>query len=90
MNSLVEQIVGQCLECQVTTKQYKQEPFKVTTIPEDSTEEEDWRVEKILRETKEEKESSPQPADVEKEERDQKTTDCSPPQRSEGKTPTPP
>nr|XP_006814683.1 PREDICTED: uncharacterized protein K02A2.6-like [Saccoglossus kowalevskii] len=34
MNNLVEQIIGQCYECQVTTQQHKQEPIKMTTIPE--------------------------------------------------------
>lgn len=34
MNSMVEQIVGQCFECQVTTKKYQQEPVKPTAIPE--------------------------------------------------------
>ena len=33
MNSMVEQIVGQCFECQVTTKKYQQEPVKLTAIP---------------------------------------------------------
>ena len=32
-NSMVEQIVGQCFECQVTTKKYQQEPVKPTAIP---------------------------------------------------------
>ena len=30
MNNMVEQIIGQCYECQVTTKQHRQEPIKVT------------------------------------------------------------
>ena len=34
MNSMVEQILGQCYECQVTTKDHKQQPIKMTTIPE--------------------------------------------------------
>ena len=34
MNSMVEQIIGQCYECQVTTKDHKQQPIKMTTIPE--------------------------------------------------------
>ena len=34
MNNMIEQIIGQCYECQVTTKQHKQEPLKMTTIPE--------------------------------------------------------
>ena len=33
MNNMVEQIIGQCYECQVTTKQHRQEPIKVTDIP---------------------------------------------------------
>ena len=33
MNSMMEQIIGQCYECQVTTKQHRQEPIKVTDIP---------------------------------------------------------
>ena len=33
MNSMIEQIIGQCYECQVTTKQHRQEPIKVTDIP---------------------------------------------------------
>ena len=36
MNTMVEQIIGQCFECQVTTKQHKQEPVKLTVIPEKS------------------------------------------------------
>lgn len=31
---MVENIIGQCFACQVTTKQHKQEPIKLTTIPE--------------------------------------------------------
>ncbi|CAC5367355.1 unnamed protein product [Mytilus coruscus] len=34
MNSMVEKIIGQCYECQVTTKQHKEEPLKMTLIPE--------------------------------------------------------
>ncbi|XP_038062363.1 uncharacterized protein K02A2.6-like [Patiria miniata] len=34
MNSMVEQIIGQCYECQVTTKDHKQQPIKMTPIPE--------------------------------------------------------
>ena len=34
MNKMVEQEVGQCYECQVTTKEYRQEPLKMTEIPE--------------------------------------------------------
>ena len=33
MNGMVEEIIGQCYECQVTTKQHRQEPVKVTDIP---------------------------------------------------------
>lgn len=33
MNDIVEQIICQCYECQVTTKQHRQEPVKVTDIP---------------------------------------------------------
>ena len=33
MNTMIEQIIGQCYECQVTTKQHRQEPIKVTDIP---------------------------------------------------------
>ena len=33
MNSLAEQIIGQCFECQVTVKQQRQEPVKSSTIP---------------------------------------------------------
>ena len=33
MNVMVEQIIGQCYECSVTTKQHRQEPVKVTDIP---------------------------------------------------------
>lgn len=29
----LEQIIGQCYESQVTTKQHRQEPIKVTEIP---------------------------------------------------------
>eukprot|EP00794_Sanderia_malayensis_P021366 gene21366-23446_t len=34
MNKMVEAIVGQCFECQVTTKQNCKEPVKMTVIPE--------------------------------------------------------
>ena len=34
MNKMVEQEVGQCYECQVTTKEYRHEPLKMTEIPE--------------------------------------------------------
>ena len=34
MNDMVEQIVGQCFECQVTTKQHRSEPVKMIPIPE--------------------------------------------------------
>ena len=33
MNSMIEQIIGQFYEYQVTTKQHKQQPIKVTDIP---------------------------------------------------------
>ena len=33
MNSMVEQIIGQCYACQVTTKQHRQEPIKMSPIP---------------------------------------------------------
>ena len=33
MNGMVEQIIGQCYECQVTTKEHRQEPVKGTDIP---------------------------------------------------------
>lgn len=33
MKSMVEQIIGQCFECQVTTKQHRQEPVKVSDNP---------------------------------------------------------
>ena len=33
MNSLVEQLLNQCFECQVTTKSHRQEPVKMTEIP---------------------------------------------------------
>ena len=38
MNSLVEQIISRCYECQVTTKDHKKQPVKMTTIPEKSWE----------------------------------------------------
>ena len=34
MNKMVEQLVGQCYECQVTTREHRQEPLKMTEIPE--------------------------------------------------------
>lgn len=34
LNSMVEQIVGQCLHCQITTKAHQQEPVKMTDIPQ--------------------------------------------------------
>jgi transposase InsO family protein len=34
MNTMVEQIIGDCFECKVTMKQYNQEPVKPTVIPE--------------------------------------------------------
>ncbi|KAK3752978.1 hypothetical protein QZH41_005134 [Actinostola sp. cb2023] len=33
MNNLVEQIIGQCFECQVTVKDQRKEPVKASTIP---------------------------------------------------------
>ena len=30
---MLEQVITQCYECQVTTKQYRKEPVKVTDIP---------------------------------------------------------
>ncbi|KXJ22395.1 Uncharacterized protein K02A2.6 [Exaiptasia diaphana] len=33
MNNLVEQIIGQCFECQVTVKSHREEPIKSRTIP---------------------------------------------------------
>lgn len=33
MNSAMELIISQCFECQVTTKQHRQEPVKTTGIP---------------------------------------------------------
>ena len=34
MNSLIEEMIGRCFECQVTTKQHKSEPIKIRDIPE--------------------------------------------------------
>jgi transposase InsO family protein len=34
MNYMVEEMIKQCFECQVTTKQQRQEPMKMTEIPE--------------------------------------------------------
>ena len=34
MNYMVEEMIKQCFECQVTTKQQTQEPLKMTEIPE--------------------------------------------------------
>lgn len=34
MNKMTEGIVGQCYECQLTTKQHMQEPVKMSKIPE--------------------------------------------------------
>ena len=34
MNYMVEEMIKQCFECQVTTKQQRQEPLKMTEIPE--------------------------------------------------------
>ena len=33
MNSMIEQIIGCCYACQVTTKPHRKEPVKVTDIP---------------------------------------------------------
>ena len=32
MNKMVEHIVGQCYKCQVTTKEHRHEPLKMTEI----------------------------------------------------------
>ena len=34
MNKMVEHIVGKCYECQVTTKEHRHEPLKMTEIPD--------------------------------------------------------
>ena len=34
MNSLIEEMIGRCFECQVTTKQHKSQPIKIRDIPE--------------------------------------------------------
>ena len=34
MNKMAEQLVGQCYECQVTTREHRQEQLKMTEIPE--------------------------------------------------------
>ncbi|CAG2239918.1 unnamed protein product [Mytilus edulis] len=34
LNSMVEDIIGRCYECKVTTKEHRQEPIKPTKIPE--------------------------------------------------------
>ena len=34
MNKRVEEMIGQCYECQVTTKDHRNEPLKMTEIPE--------------------------------------------------------
>ena len=34
MNKLAEEIIGKCFLCQVTTKEYREEPLKMTQIPE--------------------------------------------------------
>ncbi len=34
LNSIVEDIIGRCYECQVTTKEHQKEPVKMTEIPE--------------------------------------------------------
>ena len=33
MNTLIENILGECFECKVTTKDHRQEPVKMSTIP---------------------------------------------------------
>ena len=35
MNTLIDQMIGQCYECQVTTKQHREEPIKPTVIPQE-------------------------------------------------------
>ena len=35
MNRMTEDVIGQCYECQVTTKQHVEEPIKTTPIPEE-------------------------------------------------------
>ena len=39
MNKMVEHIVGQCYECQVTTQEHRHEPLKMTEIPDKP-----WRI----------------------------------------------
>ncbi len=34
MDTMIEMTLKQCYECQVTTKEHRQEPIKMTTIPE--------------------------------------------------------
>ena len=34
MNKMTENVVEKCYECQLTTKQHRQEPVKMTNIPE--------------------------------------------------------
>ena len=34
LNKMTENVVGKCYECQLTTKQHRQEPVKMTNIPE--------------------------------------------------------
>ena len=34
MNNLVEDIIGRCYECQLTTRQHRREPVKIMNIPE--------------------------------------------------------
>ena len=34
MNLMTERVVENCYECQLTTKQHRQEPVKMTKIPE--------------------------------------------------------
>ena len=34
MKYMIEEMIKQCFECQVATKQQRQEPLKMTEIPE--------------------------------------------------------
>ena len=34
MNTMIDQIIGQCFECQVATKQHTEEPIKPSVIPQ--------------------------------------------------------
>ena len=36
MNKMIEEIIGKCFDCQVTTKNHRSEPLKMTEIPEDT------------------------------------------------------